>query len=412
MSKKIGMVLAFLVSVILLVLVTPVELAAYEEKPISAAVVEGNTAFALDLYWELKDTKGNLFFSPYSISTALAMTYAGARENTAKQMADVLHFPPGQKEVHPAFGQLETLLNEVQTKGDIQLNVANSLWPQEGFPLLEEYLALVKKYYGVVITPLDYQRAAEKAREIINHWVEEKTKDKIKNLIQPGVLDALTRLVLVNAIYFKGNWASQFEEKRTKEDTFYLLSGKTVQTPLMAQEKEFAYGDEEFMQVIELPYVGESLSMIVLLPKENDGLPQLEKQLTAANLRMWTSGLRKQKVKVFLPRFKMTSQFSLAKTLAAMGMHDAFNPDKANFSGMDGRPNWLYIGAVLHKAFVDVNEEGTEAAAATAVVMRIKMALNQPTFRADHPFIFLIRENTTGSILFLGRVMDPGQKGE
>jgi serpin B len=152
--------------------------------------------------------------------------------------------------------------------------------------------------------------------------------------------------------------------------------------------------------------------MIVLLPKENDGLPQLEKQLTAANLRMWTSSLRKQKVKVFLPRFKMTSQFSLAKTLVVMGMGDAFNPDKANFSGMDGRPNWLYIGAVVHKAFVDVNEEGTEAAAATAVVMRIKMALNQPTFRADHPFIFLIRENTTGSILFLGRVMDPGQKGE
>jgi serpin B len=398
--------------VIFLVLLMPVELAAYEENPKSAAVVEGNTAFALDLYQELKDTKGNLFFSPYSISTALAMTYAGARENTAKQMADVLHFPSGQNEVHPAFGQLETLLNDVQGKGDIQLNVANSLWPQESYPFLEEYLALVKKYYGVVITPLDYQRAAEKARKIINQWVEEKTKDKIKNLIQPGILDALTRLVLVNAIYFKGNWASQFDEKRTKEDTFYQLSGKTIQTPLMAQEQEFAYGEKAFLQVLELPYLGESLSMIVLLPKEKDGLPELEKQLTAANLRMWTSGLRKQKVKVFLPRFKMTSQFSLAKTLAALGMRDAFNPNKANFSGMDGRLNWLYIGAVLHKAFVDVNEEGTEAAAATAVVMKIRMAPQLPTFRADHPFIFLIRENTTGSILFLGRVMDPGQKGE
>jgi len=407
-----GIALISLWGVIFLVLMMQVELAAYEDKPISAAVVEGNTAFALDLYRELKDTKGNLFFSPYSISTALAMTFAGARENTAKQMADVLHFPSGQNNVHPAFGQLESLLNEVQTKGDIRLNVANSLWPQEGYPFLAKYLALVKKYYGVVITPVDYRKAAEKAREIINQWVEEKTKDKIKNLIQPGVLDAVTRLVLVNAIYFKGNWASQFDEKRTKEDTFYLLSGKTVQTPLMAQEKEFAYRDEEFLQVLELPYVGESLSMIVLLPKEKDGLPQLEKQLTAANLRMWTSGPRKQKVKVFLPRFKMTSQFSLSKTLAAMGMRDAFNPDKADFSGMDGRLNWLYIGAVLHKAFVDVNEEGTEAAAATAVVMKIRMALDQPTFRADHPFIFLIRENTTGSILFLGRVMDPSQKGE
>jgi len=404
--------LTSLLDVIFLVLMIPVELGAYEVKPISTAVVEGNTVFALDLYRELKDNKGNLFFSPYSISTALAMTYAGARENTAKQMADVLHFPSGQKAIHPAFGQLENLLNEVQAKGDIQLNVANSLWPQEGYPLLEEYLALVKKYYGVVITPVDYRGAAEKAREIINQWVEEKTKDKIKNLIQPGVLDALTRLVLVNAIYFKGNWASQFDEKQTKEDTFYLLSGKTVQTPLMTREKEFAYRDEAFLQVLELPYVGENLSMIVLLPKEKDGLPGLEKQLTAANLRMWTSGLRKQKVKVFLPRFKMTSEFSLSKTLAAMGMRDAFNPNKANFSGMDGRLNWMYIGAVLHKAFVEVNEEGTEAAAATAVVVRIAMALEQPTFRADHPFIFLIRENSTGSILFLGRIMDPGQKGE
>jgi serpin B len=411
MRKKTAMVLTSLLSVILMVLVILMELAAYVEKP-NPVVVEGNTDFAIDLYRELKDTKGNLFFSPYSISTALAMTYAGARENTARQMADVLHFPSGQKEVHPAFGHLETLLNEIQTKGDIHLNVANSLWPQEGYPFLEEYLVLVKKYYGVVITPLDYQRAAEKARKIINQWVEEKTKDKIKNIIPPGVLDALTRLVLVNAIYFKGNWANPFDEKWTKDDTFYLLSGRTIRTPLMAQKRLFAYGEEEFLQVLELPYEGKGLSMIVLLPEEKDGLPQLEKQLTAGNLRMWTSRLRKQKVKVFLPRFKMTSQFSLSKTLAAMGMRDAFNPNKADFSGMDGRLNWLYIGAVIHKAFVDVNEEGTEAAAATAVVMRIKMAPQPPTFRADHPFIFLIRENSTGSILFLGRVMDPGQKKE
>lgn len=412
MSKKIRMMLTSLLSVTLIVLVILMELVAYVENPKSAAVVEGNTAFALDLYQELKDTTGNLFFSPYSISTALAMTYAGARENTAKQLADVLHFPSAQKEFHPVFGQLETLLNEVQAQGDIQLNVANSLWPQEGYPFLEEYLALVKKYYGVVITPLDYQRAAEKARKIINQWVEEKTKDKIKNLIKPGILNALTRLVLVNAIYFKGNWANQFDERRTRDDTFYLLSGETIQTPLMAQKKEFAYGENEYWQVLELPYEGESLSMIVLLPNEKDGLPQLEKQLTAANLRMWTSGLRKQKVKVFLPKFKMTSQFSLAKTLAAMGMRDAFNPDKANFSGMDGRLNWLYIKDVIHKAFVDVNEEGTEAAAATATLFGIKMAAQPPIFRADHPFIFLIRENSTGSILFLGRLMDPSQKGE
>ncbi|UCH93161.1 MAG: serpin family protein [Candidatus Aminicenantes bacterium] len=414
MNKKHRSLFTSWLGVIFLVLfvLVSVVLAAYEEKPKSVLVAEGNTAFALDLYQELKDARGNIFFSPYSISTALAMTYAGARGNTAKQMADVLHFTLDQNELHPAFARLEALLNEVQTRGDLQLHVANSLWPQEGYPFLKEYLALVKKHYGVAITPLDYQGAAEEARKIINQWVEEKTKDRIKNLIQPGVLDALTRLVLTNAIYFKGNWASQFDEKRTQEDTFYLLSGKTIRTPLMAQDQEFAYSENEFLQVLELPYVGETLSMLVLLPKKNNGLPELEKQLAPGALKRWTTGLKKQKVKVFLPKFKMTSQFSLAKTLASMGMDDAFAL-KADFSGMDGR-KWLYIGAVIHKAFVDVNEEGTEAAAATAVVMRIRMArpTPPPTFRADHPFIFLIRENTTRSILFMGRVLDPTQKGE
>jgi serpin B len=273
---------------------------------------------------------------------------------------------------------------------------------------LKEYLILTKKYYGVTITPLDYRQAVEKARKIINQWVEEKTKDKIKNLIKPGILNPLTRLVLVNAIYFKGNWASQFDEKRTKDETFYLLSGKRVQAPMMAQKEEFRYAKKESLQVLELPYVGEDLSMIVLLPGKTDGLPELERHLTRGTLMQWLTGLRKQKVQVFLPKFKMTSQFRLDQTLTAMGMRDAFDPNKANFAGMDGRRNWLYIGAVIHKAFVDVNEEGTEAAAATAVAMRIKMARPpSPIFRADHPFIFLIRDNKTGSILFIGRVLDP-----
>lgn len=384
-------------------------LSAAYASPTTEAVVKGNNAFALELYQKLKDREGNIFFSPYSVSTALAMTYAGARDNTAAQMTEVLHFTLGQQDLHPAFASLEERLNGVQEKGKALLRVANSLWPQQGYPLLKAYLELVKRYYGVTVTPLDYQGAAAEARNIINRWVEEKTRDRIKNLIQPGILNALTRLVLVNAIYFKGNWASRFDESLTRDDTFFLLSGKKVQAPLMTQQQKFKCGETDALQVLELAYDGEDLSMIVLLPKERDGLPQLERSLTAENLTRWTSILRKQEVKVFLPRFKMISQFRLDQTLGAMGMTDAFNPDRANFAGMDGRTNWLYIGAVIHKAFVDVNEEGTEAAAATAVVMRIKMAKPSPPpiFRADHPFLFLIRDNGSGSILFIGRVTNP-----
>ncbi len=369
-------------------------------------VVEGNTAFALELYQKLRGAEGNLFLSPYSISTALAMTYAGARENTAKQMAETLHFSLEQQQLHAAFAKLESHLNAVQKKGDIQLNVANSLWPQKDYPFLQEYLALIKECYGVLITPVDYQTAREAASKLINQWVEEKTNNKIRDLIQPGVLDVLTRLLLVNAIYFKGNWASQFEEKLTEDAPFYLLSGETIQVPTMSQKQEFGYTEDQSLQILELPYIGNDLSMLVLLPKQANGLAEIEKNLTVENLRKWTAQLREQEVMVFLPKFKMTSQFRLDKALISMGMSEAFDMNKANFAGMDGNPNWLYIAAVIHKAFVDVNEEGTEAAAATAVVTEV-LSAPPVTFRADHPFIFLIRENLTGSILFLGRVIDP-----
>lgn len=374
-------------------------------------VVEGNTAFALELYQQLRSAEGNLFLSPYSISTALAMTYAGARDNTAKQMAETLRFSLEQQQLHSAFAKLESNLNAVQKKGNIQLNVANSLWPQKDYPFLKEYLALIKECYGVLITPVDYKTAREAASKLINQWVEEKTKNKIRDLIQPGVLDVLTRLVLVNAIYFKGNWASQFEEKLTENAPFRLLSGETIQVPTMSQKQKFGYAEDQSLQILELPYIGNDISMLVILPKQVDGLAELEKSLTVESLRKWTTHLREQEVMVFLPKFKMTSQFRLDKALISMGMSEAFDMNKANFSGMDGNPNWLYIAAAIHKAFVDVNEEGTEAAAATAVVAK---PLSAPplTFRADHPFIFLIRENLTGSILFLGRVVDPTKEGD
>ncbi|MCX6901486.1 MAG: serpin family protein [Verrucomicrobia bacterium] len=374
---------------------------------------EGNTAFACELYAKLKSTAGdaNVFFSPYSISTALAMTSAGARGETDAQMVKALHFEPDQAKRHAAFCAMEANLNAVQKKGQVKLSVANSLWPQKDFTLLESFLGLIREHYGASLTPLDF-RASERARKTINTWVESKTNQKIKDLIPGGALNAATRLVLVNAIYFKGSWTSPFKADATKEAPFRLTSGQTVQAPLMFQKKHFGYGENEEMQMLELPYAGDDLSMLVLLPRKADGLATLESSLSAANLSKWTAAMWSPDVKVYLPKFKMTCRFGLNDTLRAMGMSDAFDPGKADFSGMDGNRD-LFISAALHKAFVEVNEEGTEAAAATGIMMRATALPRPPIeFRADHPFIFLIREKNTGSILFLGRVTNPTVAGE
>jgi serpin B len=291
--------------------------------------------------------------------------------------------------------------------------VANSLWPQQGYPFLDEYLALLRKHYGVAITAVDYQRAAEEARTRINDWVAAKTEERIQNLIPPGILDGLTRLVLVNAIYFKGKWQTQFKEADTQDDAFRVAAEQTVQAPMMSKRVKARYASQSAFDILELPYVGGEVALVVLLPKEIDGLQALEAELSAENVARWLDALTERDVFVFLPRFQMTSRFRLDKTLAAMGMADAFREIAADFSGMDGQLHWLYIGAVLHQAFVEVNEEGTEAAAATAVVMETKaMPVRLPIFRADHPFVFLIRENRTGSILFAGRLVDPTKTGE
>jgi serpin B len=377
------------------------------ELPNLQQVVEGNTAFALELYQKLRLADGNIFLSPYSISTALAMTYGGARGDTARQMAETLHFSLDHERLHPAFARLRVHLNAVQKKGKVQLHMANSLWPHKDYPFLKEYLALTKKYYGASITPVDYKTAGEEARTTINGWVEKKTAAKIKELIKPGILTSLTRLVLVNAIYFKGNWARQFKESLTRDAPFYLTPGKTVQAPFMTQEHTFRYAEDEGLQILELPYEGDNLLMLILLPKRGEGLSELEKGLTPENLVTWTSYLRAQELVVFLPRFKVTSEFRLDEMLKSMGMHDAFDQTTANFAGMDGTLS-LYISAAIHQAAVEVNEEGTEAAATTGIAMSLKAIPEPvPTFRADHPYIFLICDNESGSILFMGRIVDP-----
>jgi serpin B len=372
-----------------------------------ATAVRGNTQFALDLYRTQRETPGPLCLSPYSISVALAMTVAGARGETAAQMIRALHFNPDQELLHLAFAALEARLVEVGQGGAVQLRVANRLWPQEGYEFREAFLALVLQYYGAPVRPVDY-RNAEAARRTINAWVEERTERKIQELIPPRILDALTRLVLVNAIYFKGNWASQFEKEVTHAAPFWVTPGEQAQVQMMAQTHEFGYAEFDGLQALELPYVGEDASMIVLLPRERDGLAALEAALTVQNLDRWTSGLSPDTVEVFLPAFEVTFPVRLDEALQSLGMVDAFSGARADFSGMDDSRG-LFIGAVLHKAFVAVNEEGTEAAAATAVVVGRGMPMPPPVFRADHPFLFLIREKRMGSVLFLGRVVNPAR---
>lgn len=376
--------------------------------PVSSgeALPPGNTQFTKDLYGKLKEKPGNLFLSPYSISTALAMTYGGARGETEKQMAQTLHFTVPQAELHPAFAKLQTGLAAVQAKGKVKLAVANSLWPQQEYHFLPSYLELCKAHYGTSVTPVNYKGATEAARTSINNWVETKTEQKIQELFKPGVLDSLTRLVLVNAIYFKGNWASQFKKEATQPAPFHLTDGKEAEVPMMARTAEFNYGETADAQLLELPYDGNDLSMLIVLPRKLDGLPAVETKFCEGKLSEWTAAMRKQKTQVTMPKFKVTSEFSLNDTLSAMGMKDAFSRE-ADFSGMDGSKN-LYISAVVHKAFVEVDEQGTEAAAATGVAMSVRSAPMKPAvFRADHPFLFLIRDHASGTILFLGRIVDP-----
>lgn len=370
-------------------------------------IVKGNTEFAFELYAQMKNAGGSLFFSPHSISTALAMAYGGARGNTEKQMAKTLHFTLDQKQLHPAFAGLKANLDEAQAGGDIALNIANALWAQADYKLLKNYLTMLKLEYKAELKTVDFKRANEKTRKKINAWVEKETKNKIKDLIKFGALARNTRLILVNAIYFKGNWSNQFEKAYTREAPFYIEPGKTVTVPLMNQTARFAYGESDNLHILELPYGRQELSMIVLLPQKADGLEKLEKKLCAENLETWLRALKTRKVKVFLPKFKQTFQFGLSKMLSDMGMPSAF--ETADFSGMDGTRE-LFISAVLHKACIDVNEEGTEAAAATALMVGATAATPPPpVFRADHPFVFLIRENKFGGILFLGRVVNPGE---
>lgn len=370
------------------------------------SVVESSNAFALDLYAAIREQDGNLFLSPFSISTALAMTYAGAAGVTEREMSDVLRFSTGQEGVHRGSGAVISSLNRGSESGRYDLLVANALWPQAGFEFLETYLSMTRDRYGAMLETLDYQNDPEGARLRINSWVEEKTKKKIKDLMPPRSVAKSTRLVLTNAIYFKGNWASQFDPDRTRPGPFKLADGTEADVPMMHQERRFQLLMGQGFKILGMPYEGKDLSMLIILPESFDGLPELERGLTWEKLKGWIGTLGGGEVRVAIPKFKMTSSFELTGVLAALGMPSAFGIGSADFSGMTGARD-LYINTVVHKAFVEVNEEGTEAAAATGVGMILTSMTRETEFIADHPFLFLIRDDVTGSILFMGRVADP-----
>jgi serpin B len=389
------------------IIVSPSQPTAQQTSKLSAeveAVVNGNNAFALDLYRQLRDREGNLFFSPYSTSTALAMTYVGAKGQTATEMSKVLHFSLEPESLHPAFASLLGMLNTKDKQG-FQLNTANRLWGQQEYNFLKPFKQVTQDYYGAALEEVDFINATEETRRTINKWVEQQTQEKIQNLIASDILTSLTRIVLTNAIYFKATWVNQFDPAYTKNKFFTIAPGQQVDVPTMSLEASVGYAEFDNLQVLELLYSGEETSMVILLPKNVDGLAALEQQLTQENLKNWLSAIEYDECpeRIHLPKFRVNSQFEFKQVLSKMGMGSAFN-DSADFSGMNGRKD-LFLANVIHKTFVDVNELGTEATASTEATGVSRCG--GESFNADRPFIFLIRHIPSGSILFMGRIVNP-----
>ena len=376
-----------------------------------SALVGGNSAFAFDLYQALRETDGNIFYSPYSISLALAMTYAGARGETAQQMSDTLHYVLPQKSLHPAFNSLDLGLSRrgegAKGKDDkgFRLNVVNAIWGQRDYQFLASFLDLLAENYGAGLRVLDFINAPEESRITINDWVSDQTEGRIEDLIPQGLIDVMTRLVLTNAIYFNAAWLHSFSEDVTRDGLFHLLDGKEITVPMMKQTESFGYADGEGYQAVELPYDGRELSMVILLPKAGQ-LEAFENMLNLRQVDGIIAGIEYRQVALTMPKFEFESDFGLKEALAGMGMPVAFTRN-ADFSGMTGNRD-LFIADVIHKAFVSVDEAGTEAAAATAVVMKLTAAPAMPVeVTVDRPFVFLIRDIETGAILFVGRVVNP-----
>jgi serpin B len=390
---------------------------AASQEATSQLIVKGSNEFAFDLYAKLAaKEKGNLFFSPCSIHTALAMTYAGAAGDTAKQMAKTLHFTLPADKLSAGYAEvLKALNNPTQVEGpfkrDIpepayQLVIANALWGQKGYGFKPAFSQLLLKNYGAGLNEVDFTQS-EQARRTINDSVAKQTKDKIKDIIPQGELNDTTRLVLTNALCFKARWDMPFDESVTKNGTFKLSVDKSVDVPMMhKKEMGFLYAENDDVQILLIPCTQYESFVVLVLPKKIDGLANIEKSLTFENLGEWAKDMKEAQVDVTLPKFTFSNEFILTDTLKAMGVKDAFDSGKADFSGMSDKKD-LSISAAIHKTFVAVDEEGIEAAAATGVSHILGIEPNPKVFKADHPFVFMVRHSSTGEILFLGRVANP-----
>lgn len=373
-----------------------------------------NTHFSLNVFQKISDANAsaNVFYSPLSLSAALSMLSLGAAGNTAAQMSQTLHFPSAAGDIHDGFNKLMGDLNKAEAP--YSLSLASRLYGEQSYQFVEKFLSDTKQYYQAGLETVDFKQNAEAARVNINSWVEKNTQEKIKDLLGEGDVDTLTRLVLVNAIYFKGIWEKQFHVERTTEEQFKLNKNEMKPVQMMHHKAKFplAFIPDVKCQILELPYVGKDLSMLIMLPIEMEddttGLQRLEKALTYENLMEWTRPdmMDILEVQVSLPKFKMEETYDMKGLLVSLGMVDAFDSTKADFSAMSPS-NDLVLSKVVHKSFVEVNEEGTEAAAATGAVMMMRCLMRPECFKADHPFLFFIRHNPTKSILFYGRFCSP-----
>lgn len=370
-------------------------------------ITPGMNAFTTDAYKQLATGDANQILSPFNLATALSMVNAGARGQTAKEIQSVLHLRYDST-YDSALATLLAGLNKAGNTGGNQLCTANALWVQRGFAILPAFESTLANTYRAPLTPVDFVANPDAARARINRWTEEQTNAKITNLFSPGSFNAQTRMVLTSAIYFYGKWNAPFLASRTRPAPFTLPSGATAETPFMNQTSHFGYADTPSAQILEMRYAGSGIAFDVLLPKTSTGLSDLEKSLSPENLTAWLASLSSRNVQVSLPKFRVESQFSLGKAFSAMGMPTAFTA-QADFSGIDPQGR-LAISEVVHKAFVDVTEQGTEAAAATGIAVQLTSmpVHDEPVvFRADHPFVFLIRDTNTGVILFIGRLAKP-----
>lgn len=373
-------------------------------------LTEGETKFAFDLYHTLP-VDGNVIFSPYSIHLAFGMVYAGARGETAEEIAKTLYYP---QNIHPALNALSAELERRaqaasdEEKDTFQLHIANALWGQKDLRFQAEYLDLLAQHYGAGVHLADFQGAAEASRREINRWVAEQTHDRIREITPPGTIDALTRLVLVNAIYFKAAWEHAFDEKETQDAPFFLLDGTEVSVPMMHVEAPFRYAAGQGWQAVALPYKGSQTEMVILVPEKGQ-FQQVRDSLNVARYQEILNAMEEKSVVLTLPKFTFESEMRLREKLAALGMKSAFDPEQADFSGIDGRRD-LFISEALHKAFIAVNEQGTEAAASTAIIFKLTampIPEDQVVLTIDRPFFYVIRDIPTGALLFMGQVTDP-----